>query len=316
MPTKKDLLQNKLKVSKFKAREVFLPGSLTVLPSQSRNASTSIQATMLSAKPAKPQMLVSPILALVIPFPRTSLTWLQPLLVLIIQPPPAMEVALAIKDNRCRAVSVAILAPLDSRVEVRPRKAVSCSRVPARMRRRQPPRQPLLRNVTRRRNPKNSALARRLLAKVFLFADSYQLCLGPHFDQYVISPRHSVVYNINWAWCYQFFLSDLMLHDSENYPAVCPSGLGSYLFARVFIGNVYCRADRVKWKSKRQMGSEEPVFHPAAGTLWVNFYAPTRFTRPSDGDECNLLKTTANISGSIPKLATGIAPESKPEIQK
>ena len=147
MPNKKDLLQNKLKVYGFLER--FPP----VLSSQTdvdldlpfRNGNISIRETTPSARPAKPQMSVSPTLVHNTPFPRTSLTLLPPHPVPTTPLPPAMVVAPVPKDNKSpEAASVAIRALSVSRVEVLPRTPVSCSREPLqktlRARRRNPQR--------------------------------------------------------------------------------------------------------------------------------------------------------------------------------
>ena len=136
MPNKKDLLQNKLKVYGFLER--FPP----VLSSQTdvdldlpfRNGNISIRETTPSARPAKPQMSVSPTLVHNTPFPRTSLTLLPPHPVPTTPLPPAMVVAPVPKDNKSpEAASVAIRALSVSRVEVLPRRPVSCSREPLQM---------------------------------------------------------------------------------------------------------------------------------------------------------------------------------------
>ena len=104
------------------------------LDSPFRNGNISIRETTLSARPAKPQMSVSPTLVHNPPFPKTSLT-LLPLHPVPTTPlPPAMVVAPVPKDNRFpEAASVAIRALSVSRVEVLPRRPVSCSREPLQM---------------------------------------------------------------------------------------------------------------------------------------------------------------------------------------
>lgn len=104
------------------------------LDSPFRNGNISIRETTLSARPAKPQMSVSPTLVHNTPFPKTSLT-LLPLHPVPTTPlPPAMVVAPVPKDNRFpEAASVAIRALSVSRVEVLPRRPVSCSREPLQM---------------------------------------------------------------------------------------------------------------------------------------------------------------------------------------
>ena len=104
------------------------------LDSPFRNGNISIRETTLSARPAKPQMSVSPTLVHNTPFPRTSLTLLPPHPVPTTPLPPAMVVAPVPKDNRFpEAASVAIRALSVSRVEVLPRRPVSCSREPLQM---------------------------------------------------------------------------------------------------------------------------------------------------------------------------------------
>lgn len=136
MPTKKDLLQNKLKVRC--ASQPRIVSHLSNL--HFRNASTLIRETTLSAKPAKLQTSVSQISVLAILSRKISRIWLPPLLVPITRP-QEMGVPLALKDSRSQAASVAILALSDSAVAPS-RKQVSYTGAPVWMTPKPPKRKP------------------------------------------------------------------------------------------------------------------------------------------------------------------------------
>src|SRR5690242_14350724 len=75
LPNKKDLLQNKLKVSFHSTSAILGHGELTRLH---RSASTSTAATMPFPRPAKPQTWASPKSAASTPTPKRSRTWPRP----------------------------------------------------------------------------------------------------------------------------------------------------------------------------------------------------------------------------------------------
>ena len=79
LPNKKDLLQNKLKVSLSLVRDILFRISSECLP---RSVNISTRATMLSPKPVKVPMSASLRWAPNTRFPRTSLTYRLPLPVL------------------------------------------------------------------------------------------------------------------------------------------------------------------------------------------------------------------------------------------
>ena len=118
LPTKRDLLQNKLKVGDSRPRLFWRPLSDPI----GRSGNTSILAIMHWVRPAKLQMSALPTLDLVTHSLKTSLIWLPHL-----PWPTAWSGALTpLKPNQPPEVSAAILGRSAFIAEVRSRRLVSC----------------------------------------------------------------------------------------------------------------------------------------------------------------------------------------------
>ena len=204
------------------------------LDSPFRNGNISIRETTLSARPAKPQMSVSPTLVHNTPFPKTSLT-LLPLHPVPTTPlPPAMVVAPVPKDNRFpEAASVAIRALSVSRVEVLPRRPVSCSREPLQMTLRaqgripQRTRRPV--SVRHRRGTVCPSSDNNQPCILFCFCDLFFFLFFVSLFPFYFYPRFAASKAWRYGMCFFLYLRELC-----------------FSFSLSSISSVDCRAERPK----------------------------------------------------------------------